>query len=699
MNGPNNAENSPRAMTTSFSNDTAARSETVADGRVSAGIDDTSARSPTIGVADATEVMGPWNDPAAKNHEIQDSQSQANALLTENRFDERYRADKLLGQGGMGEVRLHRDQLIGRNVAVKTIRPQLINTGDYRARFLREARIQGQLEHPAIVPVHDVGLMPDGRLYFTMKEITGQTLRSILRALKEEKGSDVPRKNRRRLLSAFSRLCLAIDYAHQQGVAHRDIKPENVMLGSFGEVWVLDWGMSSAGVQPDSESGISGEPLTVTQDGLVFGTPGYAAPEQLKLVAGEIGPKCDVYTLGVILFELLTFKPFHTGGNLNALLWSAAMGGALTVEDDHGLEPELIDLIRACTQRDPNARSITTRDIHDAVEHFLDGVRDLALRQDLAHAHLEIANHALQHTGADNMGDRQDALRALGQSLALDPGNEEPLDLLANVLNRPVTYLPEAVEARIEKQYQQRLKTMVAWGKLTMMVSILLLWPILRAIGIRESGPVNSFFALAVGMILLAVYLSRSDAWQPRVIKIAIVLSTVTMGALTVFFGPLIVTPLFILCNTAAWTFVLPKQFIRFTIGTALLVAIVPVLCETVGTIRFYSFDGSAMLVRSSVIEMSPALTIPFIALSTVAALGILAVIGVKLRATIDANERRVEFMNWQLQEIFPSLGGRLTNMNRTSRQTKATSSCALEKILSNNSATHGGTPVSQETP
>jgi serine/threonine-protein kinase len=158
----------------------------------------------------------------------------------------RYELRDRLGEGGMGTVDLCRDRVIGRDVALKRLHVQGSGAAPSAAtaRFLREARVQGQLEHPAIVPVHDLGVTPDGRPYFTMKRVRGDTLDELLARLAAGDPDTARRFGQRRLLAAFSTVCLAVDFAHSRGVLHRDLKPANVMLGEFGEVNVLDWGLA-----------------------------------------------------------------------------------------------------------------------------------------------------------------------------------------------------------------------------------------------------------------------------------------------------------------------------------------------------------------------------------------------------------------------------------------------------------------------
>jgi len=152
------------------------------------------------------------------------------AELDVDRFTERYSTGSLLGEGGMGEVRLAKDRRVGRDVALKVIRAAHGPRADLRERFLREARVQGQLEHPAIVPVYDLGVAPHGAAYFTMKRVRGMTLEGVLALLRTGDAAARAEYSRRRLLTAFRSVCLAIDFAHARGVIHRDLKPGNIML-------------------------------------------------------------------------------------------------------------------------------------------------------------------------------------------------------------------------------------------------------------------------------------------------------------------------------------------------------------------------------------------------------------------------------------------------------------------------------------
>ena len=222
--------------------------------------------------------------------------------------DSRYEIGEQIGEGGMGAVYLAHDRELNRDVALKVLRAP-IPTDDERMRILREARILASLEHPGIVPVHDVGALPDGRLFYVMKRVRGERLDDFARS----------GRSRPELLRVFLQVCDAVAFAHAAGVIHRDLKPQNIMLGAFGEVLVLDWGVAKSRVHVllPAEQGetlrTADGPTTVS--GTAAGTPGYMAPEQLRGAADE---RVDVFGLGGILFFLLTREhPTLTEGRWN----------------------------------------------------------------------------------------------------------------------------------------------------------------------------------------------------------------------------------------------------------------------------------------------------------------------------------------------------------------------------------------------
>ena len=213
-----------------------------------------------------------------------------------------------------------KDTEIGRTVALKRLRPQREELKD---RFLVEAQVTGQLEHPGIVPVHDLGIDTEGRPFYVMSFIHGRTLKDAIEEY--HAGSLSSREPREvqgsRLLENFVKVCQAVAYAHHRGVVHRDLKPENVMLGPFGEVLVLDWGMAKVRGQSKPEREAPQVQLTYssgstpTQHGQVLGSPVYMAPETADGRAADADEQTDVYLLGATLYHLLTGQPPRQGSS------------------------------------------------------------------------------------------------------------------------------------------------------------------------------------------------------------------------------------------------------------------------------------------------------------------------------------------------------------------------------------------------
>jgi serine/threonine-protein kinase len=242
----------------------------------------------------------------------------------------RYTRTRLHAKGGIGQVWLTHDAALGRNIALKELRPERAGHEAARARFLDEARITGQLEHPGIVPVYELEQGEDGQPFYTMRFVKGRTLSDAVKAYHERRrAGKVSSLDLRELLTAFLTVCQVVAYAHSRKVLHRDLKGPNVVLGSYGEVIVLDWGLAKVMGRADaaevvgsllpvdlSESGSHGE----TMEGQALGTMGYMAPEQAEGRLREIGKATDVYGLGAILYEILTGAPSFTGPDFGEFL-------------------------------------------------------------------------------------------------------------------------------------------------------------------------------------------------------------------------------------------------------------------------------------------------------------------------------------------------------------------------------------------
>ncbi|HHO54483.1 MAG TPA: protein kinase [Deltaproteobacteria bacterium] len=274
--------------------------------------------------------------------------------------EDRYDDLALLGEGGMGIVRRVRDRVLGRVVAMKVLRPELVDDPESLARFYQEAMTHAGLQHPGIVPIYDLGRLPDGRLYLTMPELSGQTLR---RWMQEERAQ-------RELIEVFGRVCETVGFAHGHKVVHRDLKPANLMLGDDNQVFVLDWGLAKVLHNP---TGL----LAETRLGAVFGTAGYMAPEQAAGDVDQIGTYSDVYALGCILYEMLSGRVPFPGSDPRAIL--RAMLTEAPAPLPGSVPRALRSLCRAALAREPADRPATASDLARAVTAWLEASHREAL--------------------------------------------------------------------------------------------------------------------------------------------------------------------------------------------------------------------------------------------------------------------------------------------------------------------------------
>jgi serine/threonine protein kinase len=266
-----------------------------------------------------------------------------NAMQQPDLTGTRYKIIQYLARGGMGSVWLAEDEVLGRRVALKVL-DLVAPAEDMPARLLQEAQVLARLEHPGIVPVHDAGTLSDGRAFYCMKYVEGKTLAEAL------PGKRVP--DRLRLLQ---RIAEPLEFAHAAGFIHRDLKPENIMIGAFGEVLVMDWGLAKLCSSRPAEAnrgelqGAQALPAnpSETQQGSVLGTPGYMSPEQLRGDSG-IDHRSDIYSLGAILQYMLTGS-------------SSAMPKPLQA------------ICNKAMAADPNDRYQSAREMMADVAHYLDG--------------------------------------------------------------------------------------------------------------------------------------------------------------------------------------------------------------------------------------------------------------------------------------------------------------------------------------
>jgi tetratricopeptide (TPR) repeat protein len=332
----------------------------------------------------------------------------------------RYQLQGEIARGGMGAIIRGRDVDLGRELAIKVLLEAHQRDPQVIRRFVEEAQIGGQLQHPGVVPVYELGTFPDRRPYFAMKLVKGRTLAALLsermkaeggRMNNPEDGSgssviphpssfspDVPR-----FLGIFEQVCQTIAYAHARGVIHRDLKPSNVMVGSFGEVQVMDWGLAKvllqggiadeALAQPNHEtvittirSGPAGSG-SESQAGSVLGTPAYMAPEQARGEVERIDERADVFGLGAILCEILTGRPPYTGSTRGEIRAQAARGDLTDAKarlDASGVDNELVALAKACLAAEAERRPRNAGVVAEHVTSYLAGVQERLRSAELA---------------------------------------------------------------------------------------------------------------------------------------------------------------------------------------------------------------------------------------------------------------------------------------------------------------------------
>ncbi|HEY8089616.1 MAG TPA: serine/threonine-protein kinase, partial [Polyangiaceae bacterium] len=292
----------------------------------------------------------------------------------------RYRIGDLLGAGGVGLVTSALDRTIGRTVAVKTLKQGRDAESSTARRFIDEAHVTAQLEHPNIVPVYDMGWLPDGQPYYTMRIVKRQSLRDVL--THPDLKAQWPLV---RLLGAFLQVSRALAYAHDRGILHADIKPENVLLGDFGEVYLADWGLARAMRDvpleiPSRREGAA--PRTNGTSSQTSGTPGYIAPEVLRHEA-DVDLRADLFSLGVVLYELLTgVHPFDFGAGAPAMILATIDRTPRRPRDLAPACPLLLeDLCLKMLSKDRAERPTSADQVATEVEAFLEGAKERERRR------------------------------------------------------------------------------------------------------------------------------------------------------------------------------------------------------------------------------------------------------------------------------------------------------------------------------
>ncbi len=508
-----------------------------------------------------------------------------------------YAIRQVLGRGGMGEVLLATDEDLARPVAIKRMLGTV--SAEQTDRFLREARIQARLEHPSIVPVHELGSDADGRPYFTMRRLAGQTLAEIL----------TDGRPLQQLLRAFVDVCRAIDLAHARGVIHRDLKPANIMLGDYGEVYVLDWGVARIIGEDEPDAG-------QTAPGMVLGTPGYMAPEQE--CGDDVGYAADAYALGRILDDILLASGRPT-------------------------EPELAHLVIDAMAADP-ARRPTARMLAEHVERYLDGDRDVARRRQLARDHL--AHARLLVAAADRGG----AIKAAGRALALDPELAPAADLASSLILEPPRQLSTDVQrhlATVDHAFARKLWGQVAFSFIAFFVFV----PMMAWQGVLDPWTLAGVFGIPASLALYSIYLVRGGT--PRN-WVYLVFGSIGMMFVSRLFGPFMVLPGLLAISLVGYTMYPPFMKRPYLpIATVIATFAIPLVLEQLGVLAStWELVGDTIVIRSPALALGGTPTIVILIAVHVMTFAVLGLFAWSLANARREAQRAVEIQAWHLRKL-----------------------------------------------
>lgn len=577
---------------------------------------------------------------------------------------ERYSLRRKLGKGAMGEVHLCKDARVGREVALKVILPHAQSDAQARARFIREARVQGQLEHPAIVPVYDLGIDPGGSIFFTMKYLRGMTLAQIIRALSHNDREAVQHFTRRRLLSAFASACLAVDFAHSRGVVHRDLKPSNIMLGHFGEVYVLDWGIAKLKeAESDAPVDDSLEDDVQTAADKILGTFGYLAPEQALGNRTGLDKRSDVYSLGAILFELLALEPLHPKSTWTTMLQSTLIGAnaqASVRAPDKDVPPELDAICVKATMLDPRDRYASARDLHDAVERFLDGDRNVEVRGQMALRYAHAAEEAAKRAVAGGPGSedaRREALREVARALALDPTNAEAMRALGRIVTEPPSSVPGEVEEEMAAATSSRRKLQLREGVRANLLGTALLLPFGFWMGVRSSFVLGATVLLSLAAAGVQGWAAKVEGERPThgLVYVAYLLNVAALLFIGRVFGPLFFMPMLLAILTFAFCMSEKSRYRWAVIATGVLAILASVALELIGALPpsyIFNDGGITILPNAAMLPKVPTIIALLVAsVFFVVAPG--AILGRLLESLKDAEKRSLMHV-WHLRQLLP---------------------------------------------
>jgi eukaryotic-like serine/threonine-protein kinase len=441
-----------------------------------------------------------------------------------------------------------------------------------------------------------------------MKCVRGATLRKAL---------GDPKFTRRRLLTAFSSVCLAVEFAHRRGVVHRDLKPENVMLGDFGEVYVLDWGIAKV-LHAPAETPLAdtlelpGE-TPATRTGIVLGTPNYMAPERRDGTADE---RSDVFALGVILNELLAAHP------------------------DLDIPPELVAIVERASAHLPEERFASARALHDALERYLDGDRDLETRKTLAAEHARRAAAALDRDARDEAG------REVGRALGLDPQNQLALRTLMRLLTDVPAELPPAANAEFRRHWLQRRQRVLRASTLTTLL-ILTILPLILWMGVRDATLAAGFVGFCLASVGTQYAAARTTHWLPLILSYAFLHGSMMVLASSMGMLGIVPAGFSILAMAIRMNYTRTIEGVLLLLGSFTLLAIPMILVPP-------HFVGGNIVITPIMHAFPPTPTTVSLVLGMFGTVAIAVLYGRLYSNEIQRADRQLVFHAWQLRQLLP---------------------------------------------
>jgi len=555
----------------------------------------------------------------------------------------RYGLGRLVARGGMGELRIARDESLDREVVSKSLRPEHRKRPQLRARFLREAHIQAKLDHPGIVPVYDLGTDEHGADFFTMRAVHGKTLTEVLAARQTPEGRAL--HSTRELLEVFARVALTVAFAHQRGVVHRDLKPDNVMLGDFGEVYVLDWGIAkplgTAGRSLDRTSGV------VTRADTTMGTFEYMAPEQFANPS-HADVRADVFSLGVILYEVLTGEPFRRRGDASAFREDETARQRLGRGD---LPEDLAALCLHATEPEPGQRLASALALGQALRRSLDAAQVVELSRASARRYADLAGRELASlSGAPETH----ALAALGRALALDPNLRHELEpILSGALDADQGSLPPGVVSAIDQANRTVLRRRAVGGVLVYSVWLLFL-AAGAVLGSRRPALLSVMAATAALIVLLHAWMLVSRNYRARCLRVAMPLSFLLVLETALYLGPNVLVPGLAVAASASYFVALRADrgariwtFVLATLSVAL-----PMVASALGLIEPRMQVEAGRLVVDTLVNVSANTLYVILSWGSLATV-LLAnlVVDRATRSSFDI-ERQAHLRAWRLRKV-----------------------------------------------